>query len=73
MKKLINGMSFGKIKLRLNGFGVHLTDDEFNSLNYRELRAIFRKAEKIDRLQNEIQQIVEKPKRTPIVKKVVDK
>ena len=73
MKKLLNGMSFGKIKLRLNGYGVHLTEEQFDGLNYKELKTVFRKAEKIDRLANEIQQIVDKPKKLSNVKKGVDK
>lgn len=73
MKKFINEMSFRTIRMRLNGYGVHLTDEQFDGLTYKELKTIFRKAEKIDRLQDDIQQIVDKPKKLPNVKKGVDK
>ena len=72
MGNLINGMSFGKIRTRLGNYGTTLTDEQFENLTYSELKTIYRKAEKITRLQSEIAQIADKPAKKMIVKAKVN-
>lgn len=58
MKKTIDEMSLGRIRVRLEGWNVSLSDEQFDSLTYRQLKAIYKKAEKISALKAEISQIV---------------
>ena len=59
--KMIDGMSLGRIRVRLEGWGVPLTDEQFDNLTYRELKSIYKKAEKISNLKKDIAYIITKP------------
>ena len=66
MKTMIDGMSLGKIRVRLEFWGITLTDEQFDNLTYRELKNIYKKAEKIANLKKDIAYILTKhePKET---------
>lgn len=61
MMKSVNEMALGRIRLHIEMLGVKLTDDQFESLTYRELKKIYKKAEKASELRAEINRIVNKP------------
>lgn len=60
MKK-IDEMAMGRIKIHLEYLGVRLTDEQFESLTYREIKKIYRKAEQASALRADINKIVNKP------------
>lgn len=57
-KMMVDGMTLGRIRVRLEGWGVSLSDEQFDSLTYRQLKSIYKKAEKIASLKSEISRVV---------------
>lgn len=57
-KMMVDGMTLGRIRVRLEGWGVSLSDEQFDSLTYRQLKSIYKKAEKIASLKGEISRVV---------------
>lgn len=67
--RCVDEMNFGSIRGRLELMGVVLTDEQFDNLTYRELKRVYKKAEKVARLKKEIQQTIHKPEPKRVEKK----
>lgn len=66
--KMFNEMSLKVIRRNLVKVGVEMTDEQFNSLTYSELRKIYRKSKKAYELYKQVDTIINKPKApTPAV------
>ena len=66
--KMFNEMSLKSIRNKLNKVGVTMTDDQFNSLTYSELRKVYKKSKKAYALYEQVDAIINKPKApTPAV------
>lgn len=66
--KMFNEMSLKVIRRNLIKVGVEMTDEQFNSLTYSELRKVYRKSKKAYTLYEQVDAIINKPKApTPTV------
>ena len=66
--KMFNEMSLKSIRFRLEKVGVTMSDAQFNSLTYSELKAIYRKSKKAYKLYTQVDAIINKKKApTPAV------
>lgn len=59
--KMFNEMSLKSIRSKLNKVGVTMTDDQFHSLTYSELRKIYRKSKRAYALYEQVDAIINKP------------
>ena len=66
--KMFNEMSLKSIRNKLSKVGVTMTDEQFNSLTYSELRKVYKKSKKAYALYEQVDAIINKPKApTPVV------
>lgn len=66
--KMFNEMSLKSIRIRLEKVGVVMSDAQFHSLTYSELRTIYRKSKKAYALYEQVDAIINKKKApTPAV------
>lgn len=66
--KMFNEMSLKSIRNKLSKVGVTMTDEQFNSLTYSELRKVYKKSKKAYALYEQVDAIINKPKApTPAV------
>lgn len=66
--KIFNEMSLKVIRRNLVKVGVEMTDEQFNSLTYSELRKVYRKSKRAYELYKQVDAIISKPKApTPAV------
>jgi hypothetical protein len=59
--KMFNEMSLKSIRTRLEKVGVTMSDAQFNSLTYSELKTIYRKSKKAYALYEQVDAIINKP------------
>ena len=59
--KMFNEMSLKSIRNKLNKVGVTMTDEQFNSLTYSELRKVYRKSKRAYALYEQVDAIINKP------------
>lgn len=62
--KMFNEMSLRTIRKNLVKVGVEMTDEQFNSLTYSELRKVYKKSKKAYALYEQVDSIINKPKVT---------
>ena len=60
--KMFNEMSLKSIRTRLENVGVVMSDTQFNSLTYSELRTIYHKSKKAYKLYEQVDAIIDKKK-----------
>ena len=60
--KMFNEMSLKSIRARLEKVGVTMSDAQFNSLTYSELRKVYKKSKKAYYLYEQVDAIISKPK-----------
>ena len=60
--KMFNEMSLKSIRTRLEKVGVTMSDAQFNSLTYSELRKIYKKSKKAYALYEQVDAIINKKK-----------
>jgi hypothetical protein len=60
--KMFNEMSLKSIRIRLEKVGVVMSDAQFHSLTYSELRTIYRKSKKAYKLYEQVDAIIDKKK-----------
>jgi len=66
--KMFNEMSLKSIRNKLSKVGVTMTDEQFNSLTYSELRKVYKKSKRAYALYEQVDAIINKPKApTPAV------
>ena len=59
--KMFNEMSLKSIRNRLIKVGVTMSDEQFNSLTYSELRKVYKKSKKAYKLYEQVDAIINKP------------
>ena len=59
--KMFNEMSLKSIRTRLEKVGVTMSDAQFNSLTYSELRKVYKKSKKAYALYEQVDAIINKP------------
>ncbi len=59
--KMFNEMSLKSIRSKLVKVGVKMTDEQFNSLTYSELRKVYKKSKKAYELYKQVDAIINKP------------
>ena len=59
--KMFNEMSLKSIRTRLEKVGVLMTDAQFNSLTYSELRKVYKKSKRAYALYEQVDAIINKP------------
>lgn len=59
--KMFNEMSLRSIRHKLEKVGVRMTDEQFNSLTYSELKKIYRKSKRAYDLYEQVDAIINKP------------
>ena len=59
--KMFNEMSLKSIRIRLEKVGVTMSDAQFNSLTYSELRKVYKKSKKAYALYEQVDAIINKP------------
>ena len=60
--KMFNEMSLRTLRKNLVKVGVDMTDEQFNSLTYSELRKVYKKSKKAYALYEQVDVIINKPK-----------
>lgn len=66
--KMFNEMSLKALRKNLIKVGVEMSDDQFNSLTYSELKKIYKKSKKAYKLYQQVDAIINKQKApTPAV------
>lgn len=60
--KMFSEMTLKSIKIKLEKVGVGMTEDQFNSLTYSELKKVYKKAKKAYHLYAEVDHIINKAK-----------
>ena len=71
--KMFNEMSLVSIRKQLAKVGVEMTDEQFYSLTYTELKTIYRKSKKAYKLYAQVDAIIDKKKvPTPAVPMFVE-
>lgn len=66
--KMFNEMSLRALRKNLVKVGVEMTDEQFNSLTYSELRKVYKKSKKAYALYEQVDSIINKQKApTPAV------
>lgn len=59
--KMFNEMSLKSIRARLEKVGVIMTDSQFGSLTYSELRKVYKKSKRAYALYEQVDAIINKP------------
>lgn len=60
--KLFSELTLKSIRVKLDKVGVHMTDEQFNSLTYSELKKVYKKAKRAYELYEQVDAIICKQK-----------
>ena len=60
--KMFSELSLKSIRIKLVKVGVEMSDDQFNSLTYSELKKIYRKSKKAYKFYEQVDNIINKKK-----------